>query len=232
MTDNQKIICGVYTCEKYRNRVQAVQDTWLKPFREKYYTVFVESDEGKDARVEGNTLYLNCPEGYEYLAVKTYHFVKYCLKHFEFDYVFKVDDDTYINITAFEKFSKTGDYIGCFVPVIGSNIDRTWHFGKFLNSSLEKPYAGPFIAKWAAGGDGYFLSRKAAKIFVDKATEVVNSELVEPASCGWEDKMVGDILASEADLIRQNSPLGSFGTIHPVSPRVMHAIHAQLKDVQ
>ena len=68
MTENQKIICGVYTCEKYRNRALAIQATWFKPFREKYTAFFVESDEGNDARIEGHTLYLDCPEGYEYLS--------------------------------------------------------------------------------------------------------------------------------------------------------------------
>lgn len=46
--------------------------------------------------------------------MKTYHFIKYCLDHYDFEYIFKVDDDAYVHMQAFNNFVRTGDYIGTF----------------------------------------------------------------------------------------------------------------------
>ena len=224
-----EIIVGVFTCPKYRDRENAVRETWFSDIPETYTALFVVSDEGKEARVEKDTLFLNCPEGYEYLPIKTWQFLKYCLEHFNFNYIFKTDDDSYVNMSAFKSFQKSGDYIGRFAGASAEHMARTWHYGKFNDRSLEKPYSGIFIRDWAAGGDGYFLSRRAATKFVNDAAGIVQAELLEPTYCGWEDKMVGDVLSTDPNIIVQKTPLGAFGSIHPADPLAMRMIHVQVK---
>lgn len=226
------LIIGVYTCPKYSNRQKAVCNTWFKEIPDHITALFVMSDPGRPARIEGNTLFLDCPEGYEFLTVKTFRFVEFCLTHFDFEYIFKADDDTYLDILSFLQFKKQGDYIGRMVGSSDKDIDRTWHFGKFAESSLEKPYQGKFIAKWAAGGDGYFLSRRAAEFFNQHAKNLVNAELESPDYCGYEDKFVGDILSTKPELISQNAPLASFGSIHPATPTAMLALHQYSKKLR
>ena len=229
MSEASSIIYGIYTCPKYQDRTSAVRDTWFKQIPKDAVALFVVSDEGNEARVEGQTLYLDCPEGYEYLTSRTCHFIRFCIEHFEFEYIFKMDDDTYLNVPRFLNFQKTGDYIGRFVGRPDRDCDRTWHYGKFSNPSLEKPFEGTFITRWAAGGDGYLLNRKAADSFVLHSGDILESELRQPAYCGYEDKMVADVLSKDDSIITQNAPLGSFGTVHPLTPLAMRALHAQFK---
>ena len=229
MPERKTVIIGIFTCPKYQDREQAVRETWFQDIPEGSIAFFVVSDEGREARLEGDILYLDCPEGYEFLPVKTWHFIKYCLEHFDFEYIFKADDDSYVNLPVFGEFRKSGDYIGRFTGGSNELMARTWHYGKFTDRSLEKPYSGKYIKDWAAGGDGYFLNRKAATIFVQNAVNIVESELLDHAYCGWEDKMVGDVLSADPSIIEQNAPLGAFGAIHPANPLAMRMIHAQFK---
>jgi hypothetical protein len=226
--NEKSLIVGILTCPKYKRRMQAVRETWLKALPPEITVLFLLGDQGSPSRIEGDVLYLNCPEGYEFIPAKTYFFAEFCLRNFQFQYLFKADDDTYVNVPQFLKFKKRGDYIGRFTGGPGNKIDRTWHYGKYSRPELEKPFAGEFIAPWAAGGDGYFLSRKAANYLIESGRSVIESELLDPFYCGYEDMLVGNILSQSSDLVRQDSDIGEFGTIHPATPTAMRAIHYNL----
>lgn len=102
---------------------------------------------------------VSCPDGYLYLGHKTWHSHKWALDHGA-DFIFQCFPDTFIDIP---KLMASGyenqDFIGW---EIGGGKDR----------------------KYAAGGNGYWLSRKATEIL-----------LTEPVDDWAEDRWVGTALS-------------------------------------
>ena len=219
------LIIGVYTCHKYANRQKTVENTWFKEIPEHIRALFVRGDPGRSPRIEGNTLFLDCPEAYEKLSEKTHKFFKYCSDNLEFQYIFKTDDSSYIDLEKFLQLDKQGgDYIGFFDKTQDPNIDRTWHYGKCTDKSYEVPYEGHFVCSWARGG-GYFVSQKAARILVDKTLRVFENEL-------YEDKMVGEALTRDERLKVVDVPFYEMGVLKPMPHNIMHYVHSVLKEKQ
>ena len=219
------LIIGVYTCPKFANRQKAIEATWFRDIPNYIKALFVRGDPGGVPRLEGSTLYLDCPEAYEKLAEKTHKFFKYCSDNFEFQYIFKTDDSSYIDLEKFLQLDKQGgDYIGFFDKSQDPNIDRTWHYGKCSDKSYEVPYKGHFVCSWARGG-GYFVSQKASRILVEKTFRVFENEL-------YEDKMVGEALTRDERLKVVDVPFYEMGVLKPMPHNIMHYVHSVLKEKQ
>jgi hypothetical protein len=213
----QKILIGVYTCPKFAHRASGIRETWLKFIPDNIKVFFVFGRPNQDPAIEGDCLYLNCPETYEDLPEKTLAFLKYCSANFEFDYIFKVDDDTYIDMEKFISFdTQEGDYIGRFCNPPGGNFDRTWHYGKCTDKSLEVPDESEFICDWATGA-GYFLSPKAVELVIERAATTYSE-------CMFEDKMVGEALTLDSDLKVIRSQYSEMGVINPLLPNTMQYV--------
>ena len=158
-----RYLIAITTCEKNEDRMRAVYDTWFKEVSPKDKAFFVYSD-SKNSRFEGDNLYLDCEESYEKLPLKIKALYEYACKNFDFDYIYKCDDDTYLDCLQLESFEiENADYIGKFVGDSETSLDRTWHYGKCEDKAEEVPYKGEFKVPWAAGGSGYFLSKKACQ---------------------------------------------------------------------
>ena len=126
-----KILLAVETCAKYHSRRVAQRRTWLKHLPDgldwKYFV-------GKTEQLvnEPDIVRLYCGDGYNDLIQKTRMVIRWAVQG-GYDYLFKTDDDTYVDATkllasGFEQH----DYVG-------------W--------SRQRTYA--------QGGSGYWLSRKA-----------------------------------------------------------------------
>jgi len=100
-------------------------------------------------------------------------------------------------------------------------FDKTWHYGKCTDKSYEVPYEGRFVCRWALGG-GYFVSKKAASIIVDKTSRAFKNEL-------YEDKMVGEVLTRDKSIKVVKTRFFELGVINPLLPRDMIYVHAILK---
>jgi SAM-dependent methyltransferase len=74
------------------------------------------------------------------------YFCRYALTLKDWAYLFKCDDDTYINIPRFKAFEPHGDYLG------GDRVERDG-------------------VVFAGGGAGYFLSRRAVQIIAELPPE-------------------------------------------------------------
>jgi len=180
------VIC-IYTCEKNRAHQQAIRETWLKEvIQHNIPYFFVIGRPSSRSYVDGDMLYVDAPDIYEHLPRKTYKFCQYIHDHTFYSYVFKVDDDCYVNVKnllecGFEKY----DYMG--KPAGSGKMDGWWHFGKTSDPDIGE-YQGEYKGQWAGGGFGYFLNRHALRKLVKYPDyEYIAQEL-------YEDKFVADVL--------------------------------------
>lgn len=209
-----RVLIGILTCDKYRGRADGIRNSWLKLLPPSYRVLFIHGRPGQREGVEGDCLFLDCPESYETLPRKVHAFLGYALRHFEFDYLFKTDDDTYLDLERFIGFDKEGaDYIGQFREQPVAELGKTWHYGKCTDKSYEVPYERPFVCAWATGG-GYFLSHRAAEKAVEKTAGTFADSL-------FEDMMVGEALTLDPSIKVLRSQFALMGVINPLLPKDM-----------
>jgi hypothetical protein len=213
-----RVIIGIHTCPDHRARANSVRRTWQRLLQKNHRLLFVYGRPGEPALLEGDSLYVDCPEAYEALPQKTHGFLEYCQRHFKFDYLFKTDDDSYVDLDRFASFDTEGaDYIGQFRDEPLGEIGLTWHYGKCTDKSLEVPSEHDFKCGWATGG-GYFLSPKA----VDRA---LRNTIATRYKNLFEDKMIGEALTLEQDLKLMKVTLADFGLLNPLLPKDMSYVH-------
>ena len=155
-----KALIAVYTCSrpKYQERLKTLQDTWI-PLAAPYHDIRVFDG----ARLGVSDDYWSLPQ-------KTKALCKYAIQH-EYDYLLKVDDDTYVHP---DKLSiPSADYTGIRIKANDLGFPPTF-------PTMPK---GTYPYDYASGG-AYWLSRKAMEIIV--ATDIND----------WaEDRWVGQALA-------------------------------------
>ncbi len=135
-----KWLIAVTTSEKFLDRRKRCK-AWIKPSKADIF--FVVGRPGK-AKREGDTLYVPCGDGYYDLVSKTYNICKFVLENYEFDYLFKCDDDSYVIIDRLLQVNSDASYLGT---------------GTFC------PHKKVFYAE---GGAGYRLKKDAIQCIVDK----------------------------------------------------------------
>lgn len=209
MNGNEKIVIGVFNCPKYGFRVKGIRESWLKRVPANMKVFFVYGRPGNPASVERDIIYLDCPEAYEKLPEKTHRFLEFCLANFDFDYIFKTDDDSFIDFDRFLAFDlDSGDYIGQFKDNPLGEVGKTWHYGKCSDRSYEVPYEKEFVCGWATGG-GYFLSRKGSEIAVEKTASRFSESL-------FEDMMIGEALTLDPRIKVVRTTFVDMGIINPL----------------
>jgi hypothetical protein len=135
-----RTIVGVLTREEMTDRREACASTWVGRLRKTpdVEVVFVVGNGTGEAWLDGGVLHLPCGDAYESLVNKTREFCRWALTQ-DIDYLFKCDDDTFVVVDRFQAFDPAGrDYIG---------VDPVDHINP----------------KFASGGAGYWLSRRAAQ---------------------------------------------------------------------
>lgn len=204
-----KIVVGIISCLKYNNKMDAIRETWvleLKKAKIPYF--FIVGDPTiKSVEQKEDVLVIPVEDNYESLPKKVALFYEYIHDHTDYDFVYKIDDDCFLNVANFHKSDFwLYDYSGKIIGLDPSGILPDWHFGKCedpkLNSTL---YWGKYQGSWCGGGYGYFLSRKSLKI-IKNNKKYLFDEL-------YEDKAVGDVLRKNNILPSENknySPLNPF----------------------
>jgi len=109
-----KHIIVIYSCQKNRSTLQkAIQQTWAEDIPPEVPYFIVEGGHGGESRIEGRRIFLNCPDNYESLSIKTREMLKICLREIEFDFLTKCDDDNYLHVKRFLSTDFTGQqYVG------------------------------------------------------------------------------------------------------------------------
>lgn len=192
------------------------------------------SPSGFNVKNPYETLVVDVPERYTMLHRKLFAAYEYVRKNYEFDFIWKIDDDTKVNFQALNPDSLKGkDYIG--------RMSNSWMDAKlrvdldFCNLHKDitfKTTAFDGINYKYATGDCYFLSPKAVDWILQQR------HLLEKCDDGFtcEDRMVGYML-DEKDLVIEDIGLyndftiqndlqvtNGYLTIHPISQFVFTSL--------
>jgi hypothetical protein len=139
---SQRLIVGLLSCRRYPQRRQNCRQSWIgnpqqHPDMLVVFLVGESSGLNRQAVQIDDLLLLKCHDGYAQLPQKTLGFCRWALDHANFEYLFKADDDTYLDLDRLAAYDPAGaDYIG------------------------------HDIGGYASGGAGYWLSRRAVEILV------------------------------------------------------------------
>lgn len=108
------ILVGICSCGKAKDRRESVRRTWLSCPRPGIECVFFIGGKGPlpDDERE-STVLLDAPDGYNELPAKVFAFFRHALDHYDFDWLFKCDDDTYLDLSRLpELIDEDYDLIG------------------------------------------------------------------------------------------------------------------------
>jgi Galactosyltransferase len=135
-----KILIGICSCDRFRDRRSAVRETWLRTLPFGIRVLFFSGD--AKATDEPGLVSLPVQDTYEHLAGKVHCFYRYALEHYDFEYLFKCDDDTYVRPERLCALPRSGvDFLG----------------------SME------VLRGYAQGGAGYLMSRPMVKHFASQS---------------------------------------------------------------
>lgn len=136
-----QILVGICSCTAMKNRRDAIRETWLRHCPSNINCTFFLGSclplEGEEA----DTIILDSPDDYEHLPKKVFDFFCYALDNYEFDWLFKCDDDTYLALDRLEE-------------LIDSEYDLIGDI------ALEKRGA-------PSGGAGYLMARSLVEQIVE-----------------------------------------------------------------
>ena len=91
------ILVGTCSAQPCGERRQGVRETWLRHPQEGVECLFFLGGEVPPGE-EGDTVGLDAPDSYNDLPAKVLAFFRYALEHYDFDWLFKCDDDTYLDL--------------------------------------------------------------------------------------------------------------------------------------
>jgi hypothetical protein len=147
-----RVIIGILAGSNETDRKSQCRMTWMLTAAQRgVQAVFlIGRPELAAAELHGDELHLPCPDAYRFLPQKTHGFCQWALTRDDWDYLFKADTDTYINVDRLLAYDcHAADYIGA------PHRDRI---------------------SYASGGAGYLLSRKAAAILAEKMVQSHGAE--------------------------------------------------------
>jgi len=117
------------------------------------------------------TTVLECVEEYENFPVKTYGLCKHALETDDtWTHLLKTDVNRTIFYIDWEKASEA-DFAGMVLPWEGG---REYRFAEFHEPILREPYLGP-LSKQYCGGPAYIISRRLAKLIVERGVWAARS---------------------------------------------------------
>ena len=159
-----KILYCIKTTEKYKNRVESIKNTWIQDVDD--YLFYSDHEDPSD-----NIIKVCDDPSYGGLEVKGVNFYN-LLKHIffdedikildYFDWLFMVDDDTFVNVKNLELFAESADNS----KVYGEIFTYQTHPDNpmYSNPSFKKSY------KWYSGGAGVLVHTNTLK----KIDEFIN----------------------------------------------------------
>ena len=133
---NPTILLAVTSCHPFRDRADAVRQTWGAEVEGADIRYFLGSGEAQ----RPDEVILDCPDGYHYLSQKTQLIRRWALEH-GYDYLWKIDDDAYVRPER----------------LLGNGFGKLDYVGRLRGCSGGSP--GPYCS-----GFTYGLSKKAMEM--------------------------------------------------------------------
>jgi hypothetical protein len=142
-----KILVGICSCDRYSDRRRVARETWLRNLPFGISALFFSGNAG--ATDEPGLVSLPVPDTYDQLAGKVHSFYRYALERYNFEYLFKCDDDTYVRPERLCTLPRSGvDFLGSMQIRLG----------------------------YAQGGAGYLMSRPMVEYFASQPVETTQPE--------------------------------------------------------
>jgi len=195
-----RVLIGVCTCLPHAEHRQAVRETWAAMAGPEQTVRFFL---GASAPLpdEPDAICLPVEDSYEFLPKKVMAFFRHVLEHFQFDWIFKCDDDTYVDLT------RLPGLVGDDCDLVGNDILENRGF--------------------PSGGAGYLLSKAMVERLV--ADGRIPDEGSEDRLIGHEAIRLGARARVSKQLIwnKARFPRGENGivTSHWCRPERLRAIH-------
>lgn len=200
-SDKPRILVAICSCQQYAKKRQVIRDTWLSSSVRNIQACFFVGESGP-LKGEPDTVVVAANDHYDFLPEKVRAFFVYALKSYDFDWIFKCDDDTYVALERLHELANPKyDIIG--------------------DKSLSRRGS-------PSGGAGYFLSRKIVeRIVEDTSLSKRGSEdiIIGQAAVkhGAEAFATGRLSFSASPYPRQSN---NIVTAHWCSAERLQAIHA------
>lgn len=205
MVDN--IIVAVISSPGNTENRRAIRETWASKFVPGIRVLFVVGVDidGDIPELRGDTVFIPMKESYDKLPIKTRGICNWALNNCKYDYIFKCDDDTYVDLNKLKNFDpQSKDYIG----------------------SECRPGV-------ASGGAGYLMSYLATMIVSDTMLVATGSEDVEVAKSLYNNSTIrlhNSAMFDAAHYARNHKiplPDNDQITTHYVSPVMMRDIFSR-----
>lgn len=182
MVREDQLLIAIKGCERDTQNGfhQAVRDTWLKHVSFMSTAKFFVGDGKLPLQQDEERVY--CPDDYMSLPSKTRAILRWMLDR-SYAFIFLCDTDTFVMperllASGFEDYDLTGLFNGKIgVPRATEGDAGPWQ-------PADQPNQATRYWAWISGGNGYWLSRRAAQIVVDW-----------PGTGDWaEDRTIGQAL--------------------------------------
>lgn len=201
--ERSRVLVGICSCRATPDKRQAVRETWFPVALAGVDAVFFVGEGMPGLAVEDlkDVMVLDAPDDYDHLPAKVIAFFRQALAHYEFDWIFKCDDDTY---------------------VVPERLLELTHGDHDLAGNEFLEHSG-----YASGGAGYLLSREwVERLAKDASLETIGAEdliLSGAAVMMGARGLVTDRLCWDGRRIprRDNSLI----TTHWLAPDQMRAVH-------
>ena len=187
---DQEFIMLIMNCKKYQKKALFQKMTWLKqiPSYLKYYHVI--GDESLDADFkfdnETNTLYVKVADDYNSLPKKVIAAYDAINKTFNYDYIFKTDDDQILvnnkyfdMLTGLVKVKQPKPHYGGYIVDV-----KQPYLSEYHRIHPELPQRLPLYITKYCSGRFYFLSSEAVQDILSKR-ERVEREFLEDYAIGF-----------------------------------------------
>lgn len=196
----RRMLVAACSCRKYADKRQACRETWAA-VADGDTTVRFFIGGGGVLEGEPDTVVLDADESYESLPGKVMAFLRYALTNEDFDWLFKCDDDTYVDTSRLWQLAEDG------VDLAGS---------AFL---MER--GAP------SGGAGYLLSRRMVEKLVTEGAVPGNGD--EDVLIGREAFRLGARVVASGRLLPNAARYPRLDndliTAHYCGPERMRAVH-------
>jgi hypothetical protein len=188
--EEKKYILLIMNCKKYRDKALYQKKTWLQNLPEDTIYFHVIGDEKMHLNykfdLENNILFLRVADDYNSLPKKVIAAYDAVLLTYNFEYIFKTDDDQilvkphFFNILSSiltKKFPKS-DYGGYIV-----SVDKPY-LSQYHKIHPELPKYIPILETKYCSGRFYYLSKDAI-IFLTYQKDKIKKEVLEDYAIGY-----------------------------------------------
>lgn len=200
----------VMSCHKNAVRRQAIRATWGKDLASHgIRQLFVVGTPGQTATLRDDVLTVDSRDNYEYLVLKVLRAMEWVYRSSDkrLRYIFKVDDDCYVNAQRLlGKPFRASPYSGRVLRVREVPPDATWHVGKCEDPRYEAPYTQPYRCDMATG-IGYFVATGSLAPLVREIPAV--EDQLDRGLYDFEDKRVAETLWTAGISVTQLAGYGA-----------------------